>query len=481
MSVSNLHDEYKANVEKWCLVRSIVDMQNMKQYLPEIDPNDKTRTKEYKDRAVFTNFTNKTKDGLIGAIFRSDPQIDLPAEIKYLENNADGAGQSLAKMSKEICGEVLQSGRYGLLADYPATNNTTLTKADVAKQGLAAYLYKYKAEAIINWHETSVNGQRVLDLVTLKEPIQVAQDDGFTWAQATQYRALRLIGGVYTVVVYNEKEEIVSVTQPLNGQGQTFDDIPFIFIGSENNDCCVDNAPLFDIASINVAHYRNSADQEEFIHYLGQPTLFFSTDISEEEYKAYNPNGIVWGSRKGHNLGTNSKAEIVQAQPTNALDEAMKRKEEQVVMLGARLITKAGLDGTINAARMKYSGENSILSNIVDNVEDGIVCALEYAREFMSSVNVDVDSEVESDILFELNNQFFDIEVNPRLYDSYVQLYMQGIIGRGTIWNKMRRDGTIESDMTDDDIKADIASEPPLQQTPFPSLTNPSSDTTGVK
>ena len=48
--------------------------------------------------------------------------------------------------------------------------------------------------------------------------------------------------------------------------------IPFIFCGALNNSPDVDKSPVYDIAEVNIAHYRNSADYEESCFIAGQAT-----------------------------------------------------------------------------------------------------------------------------------------------------------------------------------------------------------------
>jgi hypothetical protein len=62
--------------------------------------------------------------------------------------------------------------------------------------------------------------------------------------------------------------------QPKRGDGEAWNYIPFTFVGSVNNDETPDLPPLYDLAVLNVAHYRNSADYEESCYMVGQPTPY---------------------------------------------------------------------------------------------------------------------------------------------------------------------------------------------------------------
>lgn len=452
--VTATHPSYDKNVPRWQLVRDVVTS-NVTQYIKSIDSSDVQRNERYKDDARLTNFTSRTKAGLVGAVFRKEIEVVLPDSIAYLEGDSTGNNLPLDKLAQETTGEVLQSGRYGLLVDFPASEDG-LTVAEVADMNLKARINKYKAESIINWQNTIENGIHMLTLVVLREIVDAISEDGFTWAQQVQYRVLRLLDGVYIQQLYNEKGEIVHEYTPRDFTGSSWEFIPFVFVGSEDNDTEVDASPLFDLASLNIGHLRNSADYEESVHVTGQPTLIISTNMSAEEFKSANPAGVTIGARRGHNLGPDGTAIMLQASPNQLADVAMQRKEEQAVMMGARLVMQAGTNETAEAARIKHTGESSVLATIVRNVEDAINQCLFWADRFMS-----VETN-EDDIIFEINKQFFDVVLDPQMIVAQLQLFNSGIIASRDIRDTLRRTSTIKADRTDEDIDDDIGNINPL-------------------
>ena len=149
MSVSAHHPQYNEHVLRWELVRDVVNS-NVKNYIKDIEASDRVRNERYKDDARFTNFTGRTKNGLVGAVFRKDIMLDLPTSIEYVIADVTGNNITLERLAQEVTGEVLQAGRYGLLVDYPASEDG-LTAAEVANMNLRARVNKYKAESIINF------------------------------------------------------------------------------------------------------------------------------------------------------------------------------------------------------------------------------------------------------------------------------------------------------------------------------------------
>lgn len=455
MSVNAEHPQYAANIQDWSKVRNVVNSK-AKQYILDIDPNDTARNKRYKEDARLTNFTSRTKSGLIGMIFMKSPQTVLPTQIEYIKNDATGNKLTLEKLAQKTTGEVLQAGRYGLLVDYPR-QDINLTVADIESLQLKARIYQYTAESIINWQVTMINGQSVLSLVVLSEYVDSLAEDGFTWEQSVRYRVLRLIDGIYTQTVYNDDDEIIEETySPVDFNGQVWNYIPFVFVGSEDNDVDIDISPLYDLTELNIGHLRNSADYEESVRITGQPTLILSTDMSAEQFAAANPNGVKIGARQGHNLGVGGSAAFLQAAPNQLADVAMKRKEEQAVAIGARLITPVSSNETAEAARIKHGGDISVLSIIANNVEAAIIQCLSWVSKFMQK-NTD-----ENEIEFKLNDDFFHTTINPQLLVSEMQLLDRGIIAPKDIRDILRKSDVIDADRTDEDIDGDLGNINPL-------------------
>ena len=157
------------------------------------------------------------------------------------------------------------------------------------------------------------NGRRKLSLVVLRSQLEDTTDP-YELRYRTYYFVLRLMNGVYTVDVYEGGQQSGTQTStgvldgtrvissmdaggslyrqggvdlgttrsdgvnhlrtvtPLDAKGMPFNEILFQFVGAENNSPDIDFPPLYDLAELNIGHYRNSADYEETSFIAGQPT-----------------------------------------------------------------------------------------------------------------------------------------------------------------------------------------------------------------
>ena len=456
MTVETTHAEYKASLPDWTMIDDCCKGQTAVKaakgtYLRPMsnvsisDP----RYLSYIARANYVNFTGRTREGLTGAVFRENPEIKLPTEVEYLEKNADGAGETLISLAKDITGEVISRGRHILLVDYPQTPEN-LTAEQTAMLNPMATINRYDCTALINWRVDIVNGQKVLALAVLKEQYDGNEEDEFVYDPQDQYRVLRLTNGVYSQQLYRDGKPFGVEMFPLKSDGTYFDNITIFIIGAENNDSTVDTPPLADIAHLNIGHYRNSADLEEncFVH--GQLTLGVSSSLSNDQFTEANPNGIVVGAMAGHFLGENGSFSSVQASENQLADKLMERKEEQMRKLGAKMIADGGAVKTATQSLIEQAGETSILTTIADNVSEGLLQCIIWCGEFMGA---------SMEPVFSLNTEFFDDTTDPQLLMAAMQLNEGGVIAKSDMQNLARDQGVIKEGRTNEEIDAELVIE----------------------
>ena len=475
MTVEAQHPEYAKYLPVWkkcragCAGSPEIKAGKM-DYLPK--PNDDARRdpnstlarqvdaryRQYIERAIYTNFCGRTVAGLKGAAFRKDPEIDLPAGLEYLEGNANGEGVGLIQLAKDQCDDVLAVGRTGLLVDYPPVKQGSTAEQT---QGIEAKICAYQAESIINWKTTVIDGRVALSLVVLCEEVNKS-DDEFDHENQKQYRVLRLGQEGYSQQVYNEEGEPVSAQMfPTQQNGSVFDRIPFIFVGSVNNDHRVDFAPMGAMVEVNIGHYRNSADIEEnsFIH--GQMTFGVTSSLSAEEWNEQHPEGILVGARTGYYLGDSGSFHSAQTAPSSLTQTLMKDKEQQLMMLGAQLITDKNANQTAKAAQLQHASEHTVLGDLVGNLSAAFEQCIEWCGMFMGA---------EGEITFQINTQFFDEGMDPQQVMAAIQMYDREIIAESDIRQVARKADFIPEDRTDEDIEAELAEDaededlPPLEQ-----------------
>lgn len=425
---------------------------------PQIKADAVQRYEDYVKYAVWTGVTGSTHSGYMGALFRKEPEIEIPSQLEYVKESVDGSGKTITDLAKQACSELLQAGLFGILIDYPQAP-TGITVAQRQSLNLRPRMLAYPLESIINWQTTGFGGSEKTTIVVLKEvTTQAVLGDEFAHEAKTQYRVLRLRETGYTQQLYSDENQAVTEEIQVLANGQPMPAIPFVFVGSERNEPTHQTPPLSDIATLNIAHFRNSADHEESLRVQGNPTLVLTSDLSVEQWKMANPEGVSMGSRRGHFLGANGSAQLLQMTEVSALERAMQNKIEAMQQLGARLTTQAGGTETAEAARIRASAETAVLDTIAGNVSAAITMGLIYMAAFEGIQDVD-------NIEFSINREFFPVSPSPQEITVLKDLAAEGLIPPSVVYNRLRQTGIIPSSMSDDEIEQEMGDEIGQQMT----------------
>jgi hypothetical protein len=446
MSVRTKHADYIHREPDWKRVRDCVEGERHvklggEAYLPSPDfttdaKQGAARYAAYLDRAVFYPVTGRTLSGFTGTVFAKDPTINVPTSLEEWLNDVDGCGTSLIQQSKMTFREVMSLGRCGLLVDYPNTTSPT-SRADQQQRKIRPTIVLYSAEAVYNWRTKVVNGVRQLSLVVLRETEQRVVEQ-FTSATYEIFRVLYIDEetGNYAVQLHvgplNGNLQPQEVFVPLNGAGQPWKEIPFTFVGAVNNDASVDLPPLMDLASLNVAHYRNSADYEDSVHVVGQPTPVF-TGLTEHWVTEVLKNRVVLGSRSAVPLPAGANAMLLQAAPNSLCQTAMEIKERQMVAIGAKLVMQASVQRTATESASEAMAELSTLASVAANVGVAYVKALEWFALF---ANVGGAS-----IQFEFSKEYLRALLDAQTRSQLVAEWQSGAISFTEMRESLRRAG----------------------------------------
>lgn len=431
----------------------------------------KRRYKTYLQRAVFYNCTARTLNGLVGQVFAVDPEWEAPQALMRYEDDIDGSGISLYQQSKDALSQALAKGRVAMYTDYTATQEDTTVEQ--VEAGISRpVIVLYDAAQVINWRTERIGSQAKLSLVVVEDTREVYEDgDPFEPTKEPIWRVLQLEEGRFVVRVYEksqdkdekgkEKFELVEEYFPLDGSGTPFDEIPFTFVGSLNNDPWPDSSPLYDLAVLNLAHFRNSADYEESCFVTGQATVGISTDLDHDQFQKANPSGVALGSRGGVFLGATGSLTLVQSAPNSQPFEAMQHKERQMVALGAKLVEQGAVQRTAKEASMENASETSILASIAHNVSEAYIDHLLWMARYL---NVAVERK---SVRFDLNTKFDAQGFTGELLREFTAMWrMQGLSDTEYRENLRKLNVHMQDDeQWRDALESGVASNPGLQQT----------------
>jgi hypothetical protein len=239
--------------------------------------------------------------------------------------------------------------------------------------------------------------------------------------------------------------------EPKDASGNNLTEIPFHFVGSENNDIAPNRPPLYDLASMNIGHYRNSADYEESCFITGQPTPVLS-GLSEDWVHNVLKDVVTFGSRASIALPVGAKAELLQAKENSMPIEAMKMKELQMVALGAKLVQLQRTSRTATQQIIETTSESSTLANISVNVSHAMQWALGIAQKYVTKGT--------SAIKYALNKDFDLTSMTADDQNAIIKQWQSAAIAFPEMREALRKAGiaTMEDAAAKTAIEADIKS-----------------------
>ena len=460
MPVNTIHPDYEMNKPKWQRIRDVLAGSDEvksrgQQYLPKPSGHSDDDYSGYVMRTEFYPATQRTVDGLSGAVFRRDPRVVVPDGNEDMLESITTKGTDFSTFAKSVVREVISIGRYGVLVDVRDGEN-------------APFVAGYNAESILNWRVGYIGRSPVLTLVVLQEMQQIVKpDDPFAHDTVVQYRvlSLRLLDDevnfgadngklVYVQSIYQEqknesgKDSIVLINEIVpRKRGEFIDRIPFSFFGAMSLDPIIQKSPILDLVDTNLSHYRTSAELEEGAYFTGLPMYVISgRGLGEEDAGEFSV-----GSRTALRLEENGNATVltVSGDDMGLLKDIMAAKEQRMAVLGARLLEdqKAGVEAAATMA-MRHRGENSLLSSMSDTVSRGLKGVLVIMLEWSGVENPEVEVE--------LNRDFTSLQLTGAELVQLTSSYQAGAIGPEVFFKALKDGERIPDGWTVDDWLADI-------------------------
>lgn len=399
----------------------------------------------YKARANFMNVTRRTVYELLAQVFIKTPIAEVVDNkiMKLLSDNATGNGVSLEQCAKTSLKYALAYAYGGIFVDFPQTDVVSVNQYN---EGIyRPTITPYSPFAIRNFRVEDFGAEERLTLVVLQENYWDYDSDGFEVAEKQQLRVLRLDkAGEYVQHIYRGesytadgkavgwKKELEIKPTDLNNK--PLREIPFYFIGMENNNPYPDNPIMYDLATLNISHYRNSADYEETMFVAGQATLF----VSGLETSNNKDPKVKLGVTGGINLKNGGTCGLLQAKSDSGLAESMEKKEKAMAKFGAKFLETDNVAKTAYQVKVENPSQGSILANCADNVSKAYTKALQFAH---SLVGLDASS-----VRFELNTDFEYNRVGTDEQNQVINSWTAGAIAFEEMREVLRRAGVATFD-----------------------------------
>lgn len=459
--VKTTHKDYDRFSPKWKRCRDVIAGQDAIHaatiaYLPKLHDEDDTEYKARLGRSDFFNGTWRTIDGLGGMAFRKAPTVTVPGGIEPYLGDINLAGADMDALASETVEEVLGLGRIGILVDHPALPDkvSPITVDAAQRMGLRPTLQIYTAESIINWKFARVNNAWVLAMVVLKECEAVA-DGEFAEKLEDRFRVLDLDGNAYRQRVFKvdaaSKDVLLSEVYPLK-QGRPLDFIPFAIIGTGGRGDVIDEPPLIDLVDTNLALYQINADYRHGLHFTGLPTPYvcgYSSDGTAEKFHIGSTSAWIFADPT-----TQVGFLEFTGQGLTSLKEASLEKKQEMALLGARMIADETKQvETLGATQIKRSGENSVLSKIVQAVGQSLEWCLTVFADWAGQPG---------EIVYQINRDFMPTMLDGRSLTALMGIVQGGQLSSESFFDLMQRGDIVEAGLSFEEEQARIEASGPV-------------------
>lgn len=399
-------------------------------YVPKLSDQEAEEYSAYVGRAEFYNATARTQVALTGLLFAKPPKVELPEALKSIGENISLDDDTLEALAKNIADECLSIGRCGVLVDLPSVEKADYSKLEAERLNLRAYATLYKAENIINWKTTKINGSNVTSLVVLAETYAEPTQDEFVDNIKTRYRVLDLHEGYYRQRVFSETKagnfEVVSEIYP-SANGQKLGYLPFTFFNVNDLKTSVEKPPLLDLAKINISHFRSEVDLEHGTHFTALPTPYVTGYQGESSEKLKIGSTAVW-------VINDPSAKVGFLEFSGAglstLENRIAVKEKRMSILGARLLLdeKKTAEAT-ETLQMRKSGENAVLTNVASTISEGIVSFLKDIAFFENIAG--------ENLIYEINTDYNLTMIEPQLLAQIIAGIQSGDIPNEVLYDAL--------------------------------------------
>jgi hypothetical protein len=286
---------YDMMLPKWQLVETLLNGTDTMRaagtkYLPQHEGESRGAYNERLFKTTLLNLTKLTLESWVGRPFREPLKDDeLPDDQRSWFQNVDLQGNNLDIWARDVFREGLAKGMTHVLVDFPRLANPTegvRTLADDNAQGSRPYFVHVKPENLFYAHAEVVDGVEKLMQIRLKEHVMV--EDGFEQVSITRIKVLTP-GRVVTYDQNPKTEEWFKVQE----YEYDLDFIPLVTFYSDRMDFMMAQAPLMDLAHLNVAHWQSQSDQTAILTTTRFPMLAGSGVDAEEDKIVVGPNNML--------------------------------------------------------------------------------------------------------------------------------------------------------------------------------------------
>lgn len=453
-------EEYVRHAEMWKLPRTLMGGTKAMRaagriYLPQEAKESDEAYKARVARSTLFNGFRKTVKDMTGKVFTKNIVLkkDVPSQIVSYAENIDLAGRHLNVFARDVFFDTLQPGIGYILTEMPAPlaqgtgRAGEVTMADEQAAGRRPYLIFIKAEDLIGWQSTIINGVVTLTQARIREVANVP-DGSFATKCVPQVRVLT--PGKWEI--WREATEGADKGKwvKVNGGETSLTVIPLAPVYINRTGFMTGEPPLEDLADLNVAHWQSQSDQRNILHVARVPILFMA-GFGEDDTIEIGASSAVRSSSPA------AKMEYVE-HSGNAIgsgDKDLANLEFQMQTQGLQLLVPQPGGKTATGEVHDDIKENSQLAMMAGALGDAIEQSFGFMALYMKLPEIKGGSVVV--------NTDFGIMAGAALdIPDIIAAKNAGLIDKQTAIEELKRRGLLSDDVDVDVVLDRLATEAPV-------------------
>jgi hypothetical protein len=398
--------------------------------------------------AVVYNAFARALDALTGLAFQNNPELgaDVGPQTRADWENIDLKGTHGDVFARRLLLEGLITGYVGLLTDMPPAR-PNLTLAQERALGVRPYWVMYTAEQIVNWRVGPMDdGQLGLTLLVLDEPV-VVPDGAFGQKTIPQFRVFRKDAPGAPVLWQVWRQEAGKAYTIFEEGVLTNPRIPFGVgkFGPTTNGAWLDTRPpLYDLAELNISHYRLLTDRRHIMHLACVPILaeIGSTPPKPgQQQRVIGPGALVQIPNPDGDLKYVEPAGTGLAPTREELQDTERRMAQTSL---AFLASETRAAETAEGKRIDSAAQNATLSSTIRALEDLLEEALGHHAYYRNETPGSVT----------LNRQFEELELTPQMIKVLSDMVAVNQLDLDTFWELLKQGRILPEGFKADVVKA---------------------------
>lgn len=391
---------------------------------------------------LFNGFKKTVRD-MTGRVFDKPIELaeDAPNDLVTWCENVDLEGRDLSVFAKDVFEAALSgAGVTYIMVDAP-TRGEEVTRDRAQEQGLRPYFVHLKSEDILGWRTRLVgNAIKLAQIRIMEEVTEPDPEDEFAEVSIPQVRVIDADETGVQVRLFRKAGQddkwLLHEEYPTDAE-----EITVVPVYLTRTGFMTGEAPLEDLADVNIAHWQSQSDQRNILHFARVPILHASGREDDEPL-------VISASMATTSRDPQAKLEWVEhnGHAIKAGRDDLKDLEFQMETHGLQLLVARPSAQSATGEALDAAKETSQLAMMADALKDALEQALIWMGDYGG-----IDAE---GLAVQVNKDFGVSMLTPQEMQSMLMAVNTGNMSRETFLREMARRGAIRADI-DPDEEAD--------------------------